>query len=175
LRSDVSGTSKGINLTTLPPADLGENVCRCTETVKAEPVPIAGSLEGAPANQSGTHEGSGCHWIRKADEREGECRIGHHVGRKTSVAGIAGEERAIAEVLVIRKAIWTCPAGMAKPWDANTRPANRRADVIAYSIDNPDDLMPGNERKLGMRKFAVNNVKIGPANGTSLDTHADFV
>ena len=76
---------------------------------------------------------------------------------------------------MIGTAICTCPAGMPKPWDANTRPENRRGEVIAYSVDNPDDLMPGNERQLGMRKFAVNNVKIGPANGASLDTHADFV
>ena len=140
MRGDVSGTGEGIDLTPLPPADLGENVCRCTETVKAQPVPIPGGLEGAPANQSGAHEGSGCHWIRKADEREGECRIGHDVGRKTSVAGIAGEERAVAEVLMIGTAICTCPAGMPKPWDANTRPENRRGEVIAYSVDNPDDL-----------------------------------
>lgn len=75
--------------------------------------------EGAPPDQSCAEEGSQSNRIAIVRQPEGVGRIRNRMRRKPSVAGVAGEQRLVAEVLVPTDAVGAMSAGMAKPGNAD--------------------------------------------------------
>jgi hypothetical protein len=65
-------------------------------------------------------------------------------------------------------------AGPSKPGDADASAENSGIDAITGGFGDSDDLMPGNDRQLGIGQFAIDQVEIRAADGASLDTNADF-
>src|ERR1700678_2153792 len=57
------------------------------------------------------------------------------------------------------------------PPDAN---AGLEADPLADRVNAADNLMSRHNGKLGIRQFAVDDVKVGAANAASLDPHANW-
>ena len=80
--------------------------------------------------------------------------------RVAAVDGVAGEERAVAQVLMAREAV---PAFAVSP--AEPRHANTGARLVSRaSLENlADDLMPEHERKLRLGEVAVDDVQVGAA------------
>ena len=72
------------------------------------------------------------------------------------------------------RAVGTNPAGETKPRDADTCPDRRRLGIAPHSVDPPDDLVTGNDRKLRVGELAVNDVQIGAADAAGGNQHPDL-
>jgi hypothetical protein len=96
------------------------------------------------------------------------------MGGVATVAGIAGEERTIAQVFAVGTAIRTNPASIAEPGHANALAARKSADTGAHFHDAADDLMSRYDGQFGMRQFAVDDVQIGTAHPARRDLDQDF-
>jgi hypothetical protein len=46
-----------------------------------------------------------------------------------------------------------------------------RIDLGSDLLDASDDLVSGNKRQLRIRQFAIDNVKVGPANSACRNAH----
>ena len=110
----------------------------------------------------------------EARKREGEVSISHHMGRKATVACIAGEERPVAEILSVGRTIRTATAGVPQPGNVDAYAGSRPRDAATKRIDDPDDLVAGNDRQLRIGQFAVDDAQIGPADRAGLDAHTNF-
>src|SRR6266852_1196946 len=92
-------------------------------------------------------------------------RIGDTVLRVPAVDGVAGEERSIAEILATGRAIVAGLVAPSEPWDAH---------ALSARLDDSRDLMARNERQLRLLELAVDDVKVGPADGTRFDPDQDL-
>ena len=93
---------------------------------------------------------------------------------KTAIPRIAGKAGRIAEVFPAALAVAAATAGVAKPRYADPPARPKVRDAIAAALDDADDFVSGNERKLWLRQVAVDDMQIGPADGTGLDPHKDL-
>jgi len=66
------------------------------------------------------------------------------------------------------------PAGMAEPGNADSLSKQETDHVGTDRIDAPDDFMAGNDGKLRLREFAVDDMKISAANAASFDLEPQF-
>jgi branched-chain amino acid aminotransferase len=139
-----------------------------------DPLPVAGHLQGAPADQPGAEQRRRGHRVVKAIEREGIGRIGNDMGGKAPVAGEAGELRRVAKVLVTLGAIGTVAAGMAQPRNADASADVEAVHVGAERVDAADDLVARHDGQRAAGKLAIDDMKIGAADGAGLDPDADL-
>src|SRR5580658_6365453 len=95
------------------------------------------------------------------------------MGGVAAVARKAGKERRVAQVLAPAPAIGAMPAGMAEPGHADAR-AGRERDPFARSLDPAYDLMPRNDRQLGVGQLAVDDMQIGAADAAGLDAQPNL-
>lgn len=58
-------------------------------------------------------------------------------------------------------------AGMAQPWHADTVALPEPGDTASARFDRTDDLVPRNERRLGVAQVAVDDMEVGAAHATS--------
>src|SRR5439155_4588234 len=94
--------------------------------------------------------------------REAIALVGDDVFRISAVEVVTGEACSVAEVLAAARAV---PARAVRP------PEPRDAESPAV-VGHPDDLMAGDERQLGMRQLAVDDVQIGAADPAGLHAQA---
>lgn len=73
--------------------------------------------------------------------------IGNAVAGETAVAGEAGEQRAVAQVLPLRAAIRTLAAAMPEPWYADAAADGKAVIAGTQRSDAPDDLMTRHDRQ----------------------------
>ena len=64
-------------------------------------------------------------------------------------------------------------ARTAEPGDADAR-AERQINAGAGRLDAADDLMPRNDRQLGIGEVAVDHMQVGAANAARLDPNANL-
>jgi hypothetical protein len=60
-------------------------------------------------------------------------------------------------------------AGLAKPRDSDSLAERVVANAFAQTIHSTNDLVSENQWQFGNGKFAIDNVKVRPANGAGLD------
>jgi hypothetical protein len=96
------------------------------------------------------------------------------VRRIAAIAGVAGKQRPIAQVLTAAATIGTDAAGVAEPGDADTLADREAGDPLPHRGDPPDDLVAGHDRKLRVRQLAVDNMQIGTADAAGHDLDQDF-
>ena len=96
------------------------------------------------------------------------------MGRVTAVSRVAREHRPVAEVFPLARAIGTDAAGRPKPGNANPLANFEILHTRAERIDPPDNFVARNDRQFWVRQFAVNDVKIRPADAASLDPDAQL-
>ncbi len=142
---------------------------RRAETVEADALSFPCPLQRPPADQPRAQKRRRGDGIGVGIEVEGESRIRHDMRREPAVAGVAGEQRRIAEVFRARAAIGACAAGMAEPGHAGPASHPRRVDARPYCIDDTDDFMPGNQRQLRMIELAVDDMQVRAADGAGFD------
>src|SRR5262249_30725467 len=143
LRGGVAWAGEGIDLATLPTADLSQDMGRGAEAIEADAPASTGELERAPADQAGAEKRSGGDRIVEAVEGKRKAGIGDHVGGKATVAAVAGEGRSIAEIFLVAGAVGTHAAGMTEPGDAHSLAQPQRSHAGCQGIDNADDFVAG--------------------------------
>ena len=95
-------------------------------------------------------------------------------GGVAAVAGVAGEQRPVAQVLPPVTAIWTDAAGRAEPGHADPLAQGKAGDAGAERRDPADDLMAGDDRQLRVRQFAVDHMQVGAAHAAGRDLDQDL-
>src|SRR6185312_14216543 len=99
LRGGVARTREGKDPPPLPDRDLGQNVGGSAEAIKPERLALPGHAIAAPADQAGAEQRRGFSGIEVLGQREREARIRQRVRRIAAIAGVAGEDRRVAEIL----------------------------------------------------------------------------
>ena len=128
LGSDIARAREGKDAPSLPGADLGDDMSRRAEPVDADPLAGARGHQRTPADQSGTEERSQGDGIIVLRQAEGVGRVGDRMGSEAAVAGVAREQRLVAQVLMSRDAVGAMSAGMAEPGNAHALPQLAIAD-----------------------------------------------
>ena len=147
---------------------------RGAESVDADPLTVTGDLQRAPADEAGAQKRCERDRISIRIEVEGKGRVGDHVGGEPAIASVAGEDRRIAQVLTTARTVGARSAGVAEPRHANATSEARRVDARAEAVDDADDLVTRYQRQLRVAKVTVNDMQVGPADGTGLDPQANF-
>src|SRR6266699_3799396 len=97
----------------------------------------------------------------------------------TAVDGVAGKARPVAKIFAVGSTINTFAVGPAKPWNANaitdfelwSADRGLRIGAFADLFDMADNLVPQDQRQFRIRQFAIDDVKIGPANRARAHTN----
>ena len=144
------------------------------ETIKTDPRSLAGQFQGTPADQSGAKKGRGRDGIGKAIQSEGVGGIGDGVRGETAIAAVAGEDRPVAEVFVVRHAVGTSAAGMAEPGDADALAHAVRGHVLPELVDDAHDLVPRHDRPNDIRQLAIDNVEVRSAHPAGFYPNANL-
>jgi uncharacterized protein YjhX (UPF0386 family) len=93
---------------------------------------LARHAVAAPANETGTEKRREIAIIHVVRQGEAVSCIRHHVARIAAIACVAGEQRAIAEVLAAFAAIRTHAAGEAEPGNADARARCKSGDAGSH-------------------------------------------
>jgi hypothetical protein len=80
-----------------------------------------------------------------------------------AVAGIAREQRAIAQVLLTCRAICTDAARETEPWHSYAVARCKARNSTADRGDAPYDLLARNNRKIRVLQLAVDHMQVGAA------------
>ena len=91
--------------------------------------------------------------------------------RVTTVSRISREQGPIAKVFPSFEAITAMSAGPSKPWNSHAPADLKRVDATTDHVDPADDFMARYNRKLGIRQFAVNDVKVSAAYAAGADAN----
>src|SRR5437588_8044404 len=97
----------------------------------------------------------------------------------TAVDGVAGKARAVAKIFAVGSTINTFAVGPAEPRNADAitdfelQSADRgwRIGAFANLFDTTDNLVPQDQRQFRIRQFAIDDMKIGPANRARAHTN----
>ena len=96
-------------------------------------------------------------------------RVGY---RELGVAAVdieTGKFCAVAEIFAVRPAINAIAIGPAEPWNANPIASCKSIYAFADLLDAADNLVTKNERKFRIGQLAINDMKIGAANGAGVN------
>jgi hypothetical protein len=135
-------------------------VRRRSEAVDPDALGVAGQPEGAVADQARAEERRGLEVRVAARQGEAEALVGDGERGEAAVAVVAGEARAVAQVLAARAAIATLSAGPAQP--GHPHPL-ARGEALTGLDEAADDLVPRHERQLRPRELAVDDMQVGAA------------
>src|SRR5207249_12193979 len=98
-------------------------------------------------------------------------RVGYGELGVAAINRVTGEFCAIAKIFAVRPAISALTIGPAKPWNADAI-ANRKSIHALIDLFEPaDNLMTENQWKFWIGQFAIDNVKIGPANRAGINAN----
>jgi len=89
------------------------------EAIQADPAALSGELQRTPTDQAGAQQGRRRDRVVEIVEGKGVCRVGDYMRGEAAVAAVAGEDRPVAEILLVGGAIGTDPAGVAEPGNAD--------------------------------------------------------
>jgi hypothetical protein len=111
-------------------------------------------------------------------QREAVALVGDRPLRVAAVDVPSGEAREIAEVLPPAETV--PPATASPPQPRNTHPRSRLERLtgpclLAATDHGSDDLMAGNDRRLGNLDLPVEQVQVGAANAACVHSHEDLV
>jgi len=102
---------------------------------------------------------------------ETKSRIGDGKFRVPTIDCVTSETRPVAKILSVGSTIWTLSIRPTEPWNTHSVADGESFNTIGNLLDVPDDLVPGNQRQLGIGQFAIDHMKIRPANCACGDTH----
>ena len=138
----------------LVPRDLRDDVRRGAEAVEPEPLGVAGHAQRAVADQPGAQERRRLLVRVAVGDREAEALVGDRELRVAAVEVVAGEPRAVAEVLAARSG---------SSGTRRVQPSQGTAQAARRPRSTADDLVAGDERQLRVRELAVDDVQVGAA------------
>jgi hypothetical protein len=82
-----------------------------------------------------------------------------------AVQVVAGKPGAVAEVLPPPPAVAARPAGPSQPGNAHPVPGSESPDSLAHLRHRAHDLVPQDQRELGLGEVAIHHVEVGAAHG----------
>ena len=112
--------------------------------------------------------------VARRRQRKHKARVRDRVGGIATVARIASEQGAIAEIFPPIATVSALPAGSAKPRHADALPDVKRIDAVANHIDAADDFVTGHDGKFGIGQLAINDVQVGAAHPTCRYANSDL-
>ena len=130
--------------------------------------PSPGQAQRPVADQAGAEERGGLEVVVGLGDGKAEALVRDDLLGVAAVELIAGEARAVAQVLPPAQAVTTLAVGPAKPGDADALAGGEAGPAFGHS---PDDLVPGDERQLRVGQLAVDDVEIGSADAARV--HGD--
>ena len=154
------GASKHINITTLVPGELENDMRRGSETVKAQAFagPDIAQPQRSIADDASAEQGRGFDvrkliWqpVRKGFGNEGGLGI-------SSVCVIARKTGLLAEVLEAPATVQADAAGRVEPRNPDTITLVELPDARTHGFHHAHDLVSGDKRKLGQRQVALDCV-----------------
>ena len=107
-------------------------------------------------------------------ERKAETLVGNCVFRVAAIPRVAGELRVQAEILGTGAAELALAARPAQPRNAHALSFCKALRIRASPHNHSDNLVTGNEWKLGIRKLAIDDVEIGSTHGTGVNTNDEL-
>ncbi len=169
LRRAVAWPGERKQPATLVPDHLGDDVGSGAKPVDADQGCVPGHAQGAIADQPGAHQRRRLDIAITGIDQKAIALVGDGQLGIAPIDLVAGKARAVAQVFPAAAAIFAFPAGPAEPGDADPV-ANRKAvDFAPLLNDGADDLVPQHQRQFGVGQFAVEDMKVGPADGAGLD------
>ena len=169
-----SRSGEGIDLPALMDSNLGNDVCRASETVNPE---VSGLLDRTchhqrtVANQARAHQRGRLDVAVRLIQRKTKSRFGHGEFGVAAIDRVTGEPGVVTQVFPVCFAILTMAAGPAKPRDPDAGPHPEIVDPGTAFHNFSDNFMPGNERKFWVRQFAIHDMEIRTANGAGQHPH----
>ena len=160
------------NLATLRARDLGDEVRGGAEPVEPDAAAVACLHERAPADEARAEERRERGVVTFFAERERVARVGDRRRGEPAVARVPGEERPVAEVLLVTPARLADAAGEAEPRNADPRPDREPGDTGPDRVDASDDLVTEDDRKLRIREISVGDVEVRSADTARGDPDA---
>jgi hypothetical protein len=149
--------------------DLTDDVGGGAEPVQAEALGVPRHPQRPVADQTRAQQRR-CLEVRVVPgERQAEALVGERQIGIAAVALIPGEDGAVAQVLPPRSAVAARPVGPPEPRDSDAIADGEPARSVAELRYLGDDLMPGDQGKLGIGELAVDHVEVGAAHAAGVD------
>jgi hypothetical protein len=152
-------------------------VCGSTKAIEAEALAglCAAEAIGAVSDDAGAEQRGGVLVGECGGERVGEVFAHDAEFGVASVDVVAGEAGVLAQIFGVAEAVGAGAVGRVEPRDADAVAGFDRADGGTDGVDGADDLVTGDERKLGEREIAFHCVEVGVAESAGADADSDFV
>ena len=173
-RGGVAGAREREHAPPLVTRHLGHEVPRRAESVDAEPFGRPARHQRAVADQPGAQERRGLGVGEPLRHREGERRVGDGALGVAAVEGVAGECRAVAQILAAGAAVAALPAGPAEPRDADVVADPEPGHAGPQGRDRADDLVAEHQRQLRIGQVPVSDVEVGATHAAGRDRDEDL-
>ena len=174
LCGNISRPREGKHRSSLPLGDLRHDVGRGAKAIEPQLFASAGDHQRTPADQASAEQWGERHVTARFAERERITRVGDRRRRKTAVARVSGEERAIAEIFLSAHAIGADAAGVAEPRNADALAHAQPLDAGPDRIDPADDLVARDDRHLRVGQFAIDDMQIRAADAAGGHFHSNL-
>jgi hypothetical protein len=143
-----------------------------TETIDTKSARISGFAIGTITDQSPTKQRRNLDIIVTVRQMKTESCIGDSEFRITTINGVTGKARPVAQIFPVRSTISAVAVGPTKPRNANTiADFKLRINPLVHIFHVTNDLMPGYQRQFGFGQLAIDHVKISAAHRARSNSH----
>ena len=167
LRKDMSGRSEPVE------AKRRQGCLVCLRPLGLRPFGSRHAV-AAPADQAGTQKRGNFSILPAFRKRKTVACIGDRVRRIPTIAGVAGEQWPVTQILPAGATIGADPAGVAEPRNADPLADRESGDPLPHCRNAPHDLVAGHDRKPRVRQLAIHDMQIGPAHTAGGDLDQNF-
>ena len=114
-------------------------------------------------------------YIGVGRDRKTKALVGERVLCVSSINLVSREAGTVAQVFAPRAAVRAYSARETEPGDADPVAGAKTIDVVSDFRHDADDLMAGNQGKLGLGQLAVNHVEIRPADAAGVHANQHLI
>src|SRR5947207_9164901 len=151
--------------------NLRDQMRGIAKAVNADPVRVTGLSIRTIAKHSRAQKRRNIDVVILLRQSKTKSRIGDRELRVAAVDRVAGKFCAIAKIFAVRSTINAVAVGPAEPWNADTVAHGKSFDTSTDLFDASGNLVAQDQWQLWVRQFAIDNVKIGPANRARSHAH----
>jgi hypothetical protein len=167
----IARASESENFASFKNRDLRDDVGGSAESVKAEAFGITAFAQSAKPDQARTQQWRGRDIVELIGKMKTKASVSDGEFRVTAVDGITGKTRARAKIFAAGAAKFAPAASPTQPRNADSIALAKCFYRAANLLDAANNFVAGNERQFWFRQFAIDDMKIGPANGTGRNAH----
>src|ERR1700730_5923772 len=149
--------------------DLPDQTSSVAKTINSNAMRLTGFTIRAIAEHSGAEQRRNIDIVIFGRQTKTKSCVGNGELGVTAIDVVAGEARVVAKILAVRSTINAFAIRPAQPRNPDAVADREIFDALAGLLDAPDNLMSQNQRQLRVGQFAIDNMKIGPANGAGVN------